>query len=110
MTDNRYKTAKDWIRESTPDADDEYVDALASVCKCKKGVWSILRNPPKDTHRALVWHAFKIGLHLVNWGDYAPWTDRVTYALMRADDSEREFFEYVLETTAIEFKKTKGSR
>ena len=104
MTDTktRYETANAWVRASLPNASDEYVNAIASVCKSRKGIWSVLKNPPKDTRRALIWHAFKIGSHLVRWGDYAPWTDRVTYTLMRADDSERELFEYILETTVSE--------
>ena len=104
MTDTktRYETANAWVRASLPNASDEYVNAIASVCKSRKGIWSVLKNPPKDTRRALIWHAFKIGIHLIKWGNYAPWTDRVTYKLMRADDSDRELFDYVLETTVSE--------
>jgi len=107
MTDTktRYETANAWVRASLPNASDEYVNAIASVCKSRKGIWSVLKNPPKDTRRALIWHAFKIGIHLIKWGNYAPWTDRVTYTLMRADDSDRELFEYILETTTVEAKK-----
>ena len=101
-TNTRYETANDWIRVSLPNVTDEYVNAIASVCKCRKGIWTVLKNPPKDTRRALIWHAFKIGIHLIKWGNYAPWTDRVTYKLMRADDSDRELFDYVLETTVSE--------
>ena len=101
----KYETANDWIRAALPNAPDEYVEAVASVCKCRKGVWSILKNPPNDTRRALVWHGFKIGLHLVKWGNYAPWTDRVTYKLMQADPSNRVLFEYILDTTTVQAKK-----
>lgn len=104
----RYESAQEWIKASFSiyplknDLNghdlDRFAAALASICKKRKGIWSLLKSPPKDG-RALIWHAFKIGKHASQWGDLAPWTESVTARLMSASNSEKADFHMVLETT-----------
>ena len=98
-----FKTAAEWIRASSaggvPDA---YVEHLATICKQRKGVWTVLKNrpsPTKELRRALIWDAFKIGRHAATWGDLSAWSERTTGALLLASDAEKETFEYVMDTT-----------
>ena len=99
---NTFNTAQAWIRASVKGQpiDDQYVEALASVCTKRRGVWNILRNVPSDD-RAVVWHAFKIARHAIEWGDMSAWHSDTTSLLMRSTDEQRELFEYMYDTTLL---------
>lgn len=96
----RFNNAKDWIRASlinrgvdknvAPDELGQFVDLVAQITKKQKGLFSILKNPPKDIDRALTWHAHKLAKHFVQWRDFAPWTDRVTMLLMRSNEEQKK--------------------
>ena len=96
----RFNNAKDWIRASllirgidknvAPDELGHFVDLVAQITKKQKGLYSVLKNPPKDIDRALTWHAHKLARHFVQWRDFAPWTDRVTMLLMRANEEQKK--------------------
>ncbi|NDB03457.1 MAG: hypothetical protein EBY38_07340 [Flavobacteriaceae bacterium] len=118
-TSARFKTGSDWVKASLEsrgfkktlnDHDlDQFSELVGSICKKRKGVWSLLKSAPKD-HRSLIWHAHKIGGHWGAWGNYAPWSDSVTAQLMDADDTTRENFDMVLQVSAIISKAIKGKK
>lgn len=96
----RFNNAEDWIRASlinrgvdknvAPDELGQFVDLVAQITKKQKGLYSVLKNPPKDIDRALTWHAHKLARHFVQWRDFAPWTDRVTMLLMRSNEEQKK--------------------
>ena len=96
----RFNNAQDWIRASlinrgvdknvAPDELGQFVDLVAQITKKQKGLYSVLKNPPKDIDRALTWHAHKLARHFVQWRDFAPWTDRVTMLLMRSNEEQKK--------------------
>jgi len=97
---NKFASASDWVRASlinrgldknlAPHALEQFVNDVAQITKKQKGIYSVLKNPPKDINRALTWHAHKLARHFVQWRDFAPWTDRVTMLLIKADDDQRK--------------------
>lgn len=109
-TSKRYSTGSDWVRASLEssgiDAErlgserlfKRYCDLVGSTCKRSKGIWTRLKRPPRDD-RGLVWHAFKIGMHYAEWGDYGPWSESLTFQLMDASDKARDDWEFVLDST-----------
>ena len=94
-----FATAADWIRASAPSAPDRWIEAIARICKKRKGVWSRLSTQPRDLERRLIRDAFLIGVHQAKWGDLSAWTEGTTGALIMATDEQRELFDYVHETT-----------
>lgn len=98
-TESRFNNAEDWIRASlinrgldknlAPHDMNQFVNDVAQITKKHKGLFSILKNPPKDIDRALTWHAHKLARHIVQWRDFAPWTERVTMLLMRCNEDQR---------------------
>lgn len=118
-TNARFKTGADWVRASLKsrgfkktlnDHDlERFAQLVGSICKKRNGVWSLVRNAPKGD-RALIWHAHKIGGHLANWGNYAPWSETVTAELIRADDQLRADFDMVLDVSAIVAKTIRTKR
>ena len=109
-TNARFKTGADWVRASLEsrgfkktlnDHDlDHYAQLVGSICKKRKGVWSLLKSAPPGP-RSLIWHAHKIGNHFGYWGNYAPWSESVTAELIEADDATRADFEMVLQVSTI---------
>lgn len=99
-TEIRFGSAQEWIRASlinrgidkniAPDELEQFLNAVAQITKKQKGLYTVLKNPPKDTDRALTWHAHHLARHFVQWRDFAPWTDRVTMLLMKANDDQRK--------------------
>jgi len=99
-TESRFNSAQEWIRESlinrgidkniAPDELEQFLNAVAQITKKQKGLYSVLKNPPKDIDRALTWHSHHLARHFVQWRDFAPWTDRVTMLLMKANDDQRK--------------------
>ena len=97
---SRFASASDWVKASfinrgldkniAPDDLEQFVKAVSGITKKRNGVFTILKTPPKNIDRALTWHAHKIARHFVQWRDFAPWTDRVTMLVMKADDDQRK--------------------
>jgi hypothetical protein len=99
-TKSRFGSGQEWIRASLinrgvdknidPDELEQFVNDVGQITKKQKGLFSVLKNPPKDIDRALTWHAHHLARHFVQWRDFAPWTDRVTMLLMRSSDEQKE--------------------
>lgn len=99
-TETRFNSGEDWVRASlinrgvdkNIDWDElgQFVNDVAQITKKQKGLFSVLKNPPKDIDRALTWHAHKLARHFVQWRDFAPWTDRVTMLLMRSSEEQKK--------------------
>ena len=102
--DERFETAQDWIRACTVDCPDWYADAMASVCKKRKGIWSLVKNRPRDDRRAAAWEGFRQARHAFNWGSLSAWTDGVTMRLMLWDEDTRQLFEDVFDETLRQAK------
>jgi len=98
-TKSRFKSAQEWVLASlinrgldktlAPHDIEQFVNDVAQITKKQKGLFSVLKNPPKDIDRALTWHAHKLARHFVQWRDFAPWTDRVTMLLMRCNEEQK---------------------
>lgn len=99
-TGSRFNSAEDWVRASLinrgvdknidPHEFDQFVNDVGQITKKQKGLFSVLKNPPKDIDRALTWHAHKLARHFAQWRDFAPWTDSVTMLLMRSSEEQKK--------------------
>jgi hypothetical protein len=94
-----FSSASEWIIASAPTAPEKYVDALATIAKRRKGIYTILRGAPKDSKRRLIWEGFRIAKHSMVWGDLSAWTESTTRQLMIATEADQELFHYILDTT-----------
>ena len=99
-TKQRFETAQDWIRFSMPMLDSETVELIALICKKRKGVWTILKNSPRDDSRAIIWHALKNGNHAKKWGNLASWKEGTTMLLMRASEEDRAIYNKLFDLAA----------
>ena len=74
-TESRFNSAEDWVRASLinrgvdknidPHELDQFVNDVGQITKKQKGLFTVLKNPPKDIDRALTWHAHHLARHFV---------------------------------------------
>ena len=92
-TTDRFKTAADYVAAhpwaNTIDA--ETRDALISILKKRKGVWSVRATAPKEPASRAAWEAYRDVRHARSWG-YLPSAgsySKIAFFMQNHDQQDR---------------------